>query len=170
MKNFLLPLLWGTWALPVMGMPLSATTDSLGNRTYNLSAVTIISTPKWESELFEFPGSITYLDTRQIDEMNIHSVKDISTVVPNLFIPNYGSKLISSAYIRGIGSRINSPAVGLYVNNVPYLDKSAFDFDFIDIADIEVLKGPQGTLYGRNTMAGLVNIQTISPLEKQTRE
>lgn len=167
MKNFLLPLLWGTWALPVMGMPLSATTDSLGNRTYNLSAVTIISTPKWESELFEFPGSITYLDTRQIDEMNIHSVKDISTVVPNLFIPNYGSKLISSAYIRGIGSRINSPAVGLYVNNVPYLDKSAFDFDFIDIADIEVLKGPQGTLYGRNTMAGLVNIQTISPLDKQ---
>ena len=90
MKNFLLPLLWGTWLLPVMGMPLSATTDSLGNRTYNLSAVTIISTPKWESELFEFPGSITYLDTRQIDEMNIHSVKDISTVVPNLFIPNYG--------------------------------------------------------------------------------
>ena len=106
-------------------------------------------------------------NTGNLDEMNIRSVKDISTVVPNLFIPDYGSKLISSAYIRGIGSRINSPAVGLYVNNVPYLDKSAFDFDFIDIASIEVLKGPQGTLYGRNTMAGLVNIKTLSPLEKQ---
>ena len=167
MKKIIPSVLLGFLSLSVQSMPLPATTDSLGNRLYNLSTVTIISNPKWESKLFEFPGAISYITPENIDEMNIHSVKDISTIVPNLFIPNYGSKLISSAYIRGIGSRINSPAVGLYVNNVPYLDKSAFDFDFMDIASIEVLKGPQGTLYGRNTMAGLVNIKTLSPLEKQ---
>ena len=167
MKNFLLAFILGTLPFLATGKPIPAITDSLGNRIYNLNAITIISNPKWDSKLFEFPGSISYLNTGNLDEMNIRSVKDISTVVPNLFIPDYGSKLISSAYIRGIGSRINSPAVGLYVNNVPYLDKSAFDFDFIDIASIEVLKGPQGTLYGRNTMAGLVNIKTLSPLEKQ---
>ena len=139
----------------------------MGNRIYNLNAVTVISNPKWESKLLEFPGAITYLDAEELDQKSIRSVKDISTLVPNLFIPDYGSKLISSAYIRGIGSRINSPAVGLYVDNIPYLDKSAFDFDFTDIAHIEVLKGPQGTLYGRNTMAGLVSIKTISPLDKQ---
>ena len=159
MKNFLLAFILGTLPFLATGKPIPAITDSLGNRIYNLNAITIISNPKWDSKLFEFPGSISYLNTGNLDEMNIRSVKDISTVVPNLFIPDYGSKLISSAYIRGIGSRINSPAVGLYVNNVPYLDKSAFDFDFIDIASIEVLKGPQGTLYGRNTMAGLVNIK-----------
>lgn len=167
MKRFLLPALGLLSTFAATADPAPVTTDSLGNRLYNLNAVTIISNPKWESNLFEFPGSISYLDTEQIDRMNIHSVKDISTLVPNLFIPDYGSKLISSAYIRGIGSRINSPAVGLYVNNIPYLDKSAFDFDFADIAHIEVLKGPQGTLYGRNTMAGLVAIKTLSPLEKQ---
>ena len=167
MKNFLLAFILGTLPFLATSKPIPAITDSLGNRIYNLNAITIISNPKWDSKLFEFPGSISYLNTGNLDEMNIRSVKDISTVVPNLFIPDYGSKLISSAYIRGIGSRINSPAVGLYVNNVPYLDKSAFDFDFIDIASIEVLKGPQGTLYGRNTMAGLVNIKTLSPLEKQ---
>lgn len=167
MKNFLLAFILGTLPFLATGKPIPAITDSLGNRIYNLNAITIISNPKWDSKLFEFPGSISYLNTGNLDEMNIRSVKDISTVVPNLFIPDYGSKLISSAYIRGIGSRINSPAVGLYVNNIPYLDKSAFDFDFIDIASIEVLKGPQGTLYGRNTMAGLVNIKTLSPLEKQ---
>ena len=148
MKNFLLVLILGTLPFLATGKPILAITDSLGNRIYNLNAITIISNPKWDSKLFEFPGSISYLNTGNLDEMNIRSVKDISTIVPNLFIPDYGSKLISSAYIRGIGSRINSPAVGLYVNNVPYLDKSAFDFDFIDIASIEVLKGPQGTLYG----------------------
>ena len=162
MKNFLLVLILGTLPFLATGKPIPAITDSLGNRIYNLNAITIISNPKWDSKLFEFPGSISYLNTGNLDEMNIRSVKDISTIVPNLFIPDYGSKLISSAYIRGIGSRINSPAVGLYVNNVPYLDKSAFDFDFIDIASIEVLKGPQGTLYGRNTMAGLVNIKTLA--------
>ena len=167
MKRFLLPALGLLSTFAATADPAPVTTDSLGNRLYNLNAVTIISNPKWVSNLFEFPGSISYLDTEQIDHMNIHSVKDISTLVPNLFIPDYGSKLISSAYIRGIGSRINSPAVGLYVNNIPYLDKSAFDFDFADIAHIEVLKGPQGTLYGRNTMAGLVAIKTLSPLEKQ---
>ncbi len=167
MKHFLLPALGLLLPLAATADPIPATTDSLGNRIYNLNAVTVISNPKWESNLLEFPGAISYIDTEQIDRMNIHSVKDISTLVPNLFIPDYGSKLISSAYIRGIGSRINSPAVGLYVNNVPYLDKSAFDFDFSDIAHIEVLKGPQGTLYGRNTMAGLVNIKTLSPLDKQ---
>ena len=167
MKNFLLAFILGTLPFLATGKPIPAITDSLGNRIYNLNAITIISNPKWDSKLFEFPGSISYLNTGNLDEMNIRSVKDISTIVPNLFIPDYGSKLISSAYIRGIGSRINSPAVGLYVNNIPYLDKSAFDFDFIDIASIEVLKGPQGTLYGRNTMAGLVNIKTLSPLEKQ---
>ena len=167
MKNFLLAFILGTLPFLATGKPIPAITDSLGNRIYNLNAITIISNPKWDSKLFEFPGSISYLNTGNLDEMNIRSVKDISTVVPNLFIPDYGSKLISSAYIRGIGSRINSPAVGLYVNNVPYLDKSAFDFDFIDIASIEVLKGPQGTLYGRNTMAGLVNIKTLSPFENK---
>ncbi len=167
MKKVLVSSLSLLFALSIWAEPLPVSTDSLGNRTYSLAPVTVISNPKWESRLLEFPGSISYLSTNSINDLNIHSVKDISTVVPNLFIPDYGSKLISSAYIRGIGSRINSPAVGLSVNNIPYLDKSAFDFDFIDIANIEVLKGPQGTLYGRNTMAGLVNVRTSSPLEKQ---
>ena len=122
MKNFLLAFILGTLPFLATGKPIPAITDSLGNRIYNLNAITIISNPKWDSKLFEFPGSISYLNTGNLDEMNIRSGKDISTVVPNLFIPDYGSKLISSAYIRGIGSRINSPAVGLYVNNVPYLD------------------------------------------------
>ncbi len=167
MKRVLLPALYLLFAFSAWGEPMPLSTDSASNRTYELAPVTVISNPKWESRLLEFPGAISHLNINSIGDLNIHSVKDISAVVPNLFIPDYGSKLISSAYIRGIGSRINSPAVGLSVNNIPYLDKSAFDFDFIDIANIEVLKGPQGTLYGRNTMAGLVNVRTISPLEKQ---
>ncbi|MFR0834946.1 MAG: TonB-dependent receptor plug domain-containing protein [Barnesiella sp.] len=176
MRKILLSLFFLGWLLPVNALPVSKNsdtfleTDSAGYRSYRLDEVTVISNPKAYAKLFEFPGSITYLSERNIEELNLRSVKDISTVAPNLFIPDYGSKLISSAYIRGIGSRINSPAVGLNVNNIPYLDKSAFDFDFLEIDRIEILRGPQGTLYGRNTMAGLINIYTKSPLIIRVRK
>jgi len=73
----------------------------------------------------------------------INSLKSMNGIVPNLFIPDYGSKLTSAIYIRGVGSRINTPSVGLYVDDIPYIDKSAFDFSFSDIENIEVLHGPQ---------------------------
>jgi len=63
----------------------------------------------------------------------VNSVKRLSGLIPNIFIPEYGSKLTTSIYIRGIGSRINTPAIGLYVDNIPYIDKSAFDFNYSDI-------------------------------------
>ena len=127
----------------------------------------MISSPKSETRFFEFPGSISIIGEKKLERQHIMSLKGLSSIAPNLYIPDYGSKLISSIYIRGIGSRINSPAVGLNVDNVPYLDKSSFDFDFMDIEKIEILRGPQGTLYGRNTMAGLINIYTKSPFDYQ---
>ncbi|NJK97147.1 MAG: TonB-dependent receptor [Bacteroidales bacterium] len=78
-------------------------------------------------------------------------------------MPEYGSKLTSPVYIRGVGSRINSPSIGLYVDRIPYFEKSAFAFDFNDVERVEILRGPQGTLYGRNTMGGIINVITRAP-------
>ena len=133
---------------------------------YNqLGEIAVISNPKSQINTFEFPASLTTFSSANIERMNIQSLKDFSSLAPNLYIPDYGSRLTSAIYIRGIGSRINSPAVGLNIDNVPYLDKSAFDFDFMDIERVEILRGPQGTLYGRNTMAGLINVYTKSPFD-----
>lgn len=113
------------------------------------------------------PISATVLSEQVLKERNISSVKDFSGFIPNLFIPDYGSKMTSPAYIRGIGSRINAPSVGLYVDGVPYFDRSTFDIGMEDIDRIEVLRGPQGTIYGRNTMGGIINIYTKSPFKYQ---
>ena len=113
------------------------------------------------------PVSSTLLNSKLINAAQISNVRDMSGQVPNFFIPDYGSAMSTTAYIRGIGSRNSGQSMGLYVDNVPYFDKSTFDFDFFDIRQIEVLRGAQGTLYGRNAEGGIVNIYTLSPLNYQ---
>lgn len=115
--------------------------------------------------LKQLPSSVTVFTKKQLEDHRPQSLRDISFVTPNLYMPDYGSKITAPIYIRGIGSRINSPSVGLYVDQVPYMEKSAFDFDFFDVERIEVLRGPQGTLYGRNTMGGIILVQTRSPFD-----
>lgn len=136
-------------------------------RTYNMNEVIITSSPKETNDLRTLPGSVSILSPRMIASRQIEALKDISSFAPNLFIPDYGAKLTSAIYIRGIGARSSGQSVGLYVDNVPYLDKSTFDFELTDIQRIEILRGPQGTLYGRNAMGGIVNIYTISPFNFQ---
>lgn len=113
------------------------------------------------------PVSSTVLSSKQINAAQITNIRDMSGVVPNFFIPDYGSSYSTTSYIRGLGSRNSGQSIGLYVDNVPYFDKSTFDFDFYDIRQIEVLRGAQGTLYGRNAEGGIINIYTLSPLSYQ---
>ncbi len=136
-------------------------------RVIDIEEVVVIATPKENNRLRQQPVSATSFSQSDMRNNSVTSVKSLSGLVPNLFIPDYGSKLTTSVYVRGIGSRINTPAVGLYVDNIPYIDKSAFDFNYSDIERIDVLRGPQGTLYGRNTMGGLIRVFTKSPFTYQ---
>lgn len=137
--------------------------DSSEYKKY-ISDELIIMAPKDAMELRILPSAISLIESEQIVRNDMKTLKDFTAIVPNFFMPDYGTKLTSPVYIRGIGSRINSPSVGLNVDYVPYFEKAAFDFDMFGVERVEVLRGPQGTLYGRNTMGGIINIFTKSPL------
>lgn len=109
--------------------------------------------------------SVTEFTRRDIDNSRIVDLHRVSDQVPNFYMPRYGSRITSSMYVRGIGARIDQPAVGLTVDNVPILNKDNYDFDLDDIVGIDMLHGPQNTMYGRNSMSGLINIVTMSPLD-----
>lgn len=126
-----------------------------------------VSVIKQDANLRDVGVASTIVDRKEIERMNVVSLKTVSDLVPNFYIPDYGSRITSSIYVRGIGARMDQPAVGLIVDNVPILNKDAYDFDIADIAHVEMLRGPQSTLYGRNTMGGLINISTLSPLRYQ---
>ena len=131
----------------------------------NIEQVTVVaSAAKQTFSLRRQPISSTVLSPAAIERERVLSVKDLSTVVPNFYQPDYGSRMTSSIYVRGFGARIDQPVVGVNVDEIPYLNKNSYDFDLFDIARIEVLRGPQGTLYGRNTIGGQLNIYTLSPL------
>ncbi len=151
--------------LPAKGQdpPLEGTSDSSVVVLENI----VVSASKMNLKVKEMPASVSIVSAKAIRLNEIGSLHSINTLVPNFAMPEYGSKLTSPVYIRGIGSRINAPSIGLYVDNVPYFDKSTFSLDLFDIEHIEVLRGPQGTLYGRNSMGGMINITTRSPMEKQ---
>lgn len=128
----------------------------------NLDGITV-SGEKREARIREVPASMTALSSLKMDQNNVVNLTSLTSLVPNLFMPDYGSRLTSPIYIRGIGSRINTPSIGLYVDGVAHFEKSSFNFDFLDVKQIEVLRGPQGTLYGRNTMGGIIHILTHDP-------
>lgn len=134
-------------------------------RTMNLHEVVVNSTK--ETSPRQTPLSSTILSRACMNSSQVSSLKNLSALVPNFFIPDYGSAMSSAVYIRGIGTRNSGQSMGLYVDNVPYFEKSTFDFDFYDIQQLEVLRGAQGTLYGRNSEGGIVNIYTLSPSNYQ---
>ena len=109
----------------------------------------------------------TLIDNLMAEQNRITALKDASEIVPNFYIPDYGSRMTSSVYVRGLGARIDQPVVGMNVDNVPVMTKEGYDFEMVDIERIEILRGPQSTLYGRNTMGGVVNIYTLSPFNYQ---
>lgn len=133
----------------------------------HLNEVIITVSTKETNDMKALPASVSFITPNIIEGRKLFSIKDLSSIIPNFYIPDYGSKLSVPVYIRGIGERSTGQSIGMYVDNTPYLDKSLFDFEFMDISQIEVLRGPQGTLYGRNAMSGIINIRTYSPLESQ---
>jgi outer membrane receptor protein involved in Fe transport len=134
-------------------------------KTHYLDEVVISSSTKETNDLKTLPASVSIITSQMIDGQKITSIKGLSAIIPNFFVADYGSKLSTPVYIRGIGERSTGQSIGMYVDNMPYMDKSVFDFDFIDIQRVEVLRGPQGTLYGRNAMSGIVNVFTQSALQ-----
>ncbi|MBR2975806.1 MAG: Plug domain-containing protein, partial [Alistipes sp.] len=109
----------------------------------------------------------TTLNMRRIERQGIGSIKDVSLIAPNFYQPDYGSSITSSIYVRGFGSRIDQPTLGVIIDDVPVMNKNAYDFSFYDVRRMELLRGPQGTLYGRNTSGGVLNITTLSPFAWQ---
>lgn len=153
---------WGI-ALPISAE--SALSDS--SKVFDIDEVVVVSQPKEVLRLRQQALSSTSLSSPLMKKLGVSDLRDLSQFVPNFVMPNYGSRLSSSVYVRGIGSRVNSPAIGLYLDGIPVMSKSAFNLHNYQMSRVDVLRGPQGTLYGQNTEGGLVKMYSRNPFNYQ---
>jgi len=137
------------------------------SRVVDLDEVVIVAQPKEQTRLRLQPLSSNVVSSEMMNQLSIHSLDQLSQYIPSFSMPAYGSRLTSSMYMRGIGSRINNPAVGVYYDNIPLMSKAAYNNHFYMLDRVDVLRGPQGTLYGQNTEGGLVRIYSKNPMSYQ---
>ena len=152
-------------ANPIDGFGSEALTDT--SKVVDLDEVVVVAQPKEQVRLRLQPVSSNVFGSEQLQQLNVRDLSQLSQYVPSFVMPSYGSRLTSSMYVRGIGSRVNSPAVGLYYDNIPLMSKAAFNNHFYMLDRVDILRGPQGSLYGQNTEGGLVRIYSKDPMRYQ---
>ncbi|MEM6432832.1 MAG: TonB-dependent receptor [Cyanobacteria bacterium P01_D01_bin.115] len=125
----------------------------------------VVTAEKTPEDLQDVPISITALTEEAIADANINALEDIAANTPNFSVFQFGSRAFTNYSIRGLGNSnfLSRDAVGFYVDGVPY-DWAAFiDFDLPNLERVEILRGPQSILYGRNAQAGVINLITRQP-------
>ena len=152
-------------AAPLRSLDTEALTDS--SKVVDLDEVVVVAQPKEQVRLRLQPVSSNVFGSEQLQQLNVRDLSQLSQYVPSFTMPSYGSSLTSSMYVRGIGSRVNSPAVGVYYDNIPLMSKATFNNHFYMLDRVDILRGPQGTLYGQNTEGGLVRIYSKNPINYQ---
>lgn len=127
----------------------------------------VVTAQKREEALQDVPIMVTVLSQEALQDAGIRDIKDLQVLVPGLTVTSTQSEAITTARIRGIGTVGDNvgleSSVGVVIDGV-YRPRNSVGFgDLGEMAQIEVLKGPQGTLFGKNTSAGVINVVTKRP-------
>ncbi|WP_374597576.1 TonB-dependent receptor [Sphingosinicella sp.] len=136
-----------------------------------LGEAIVVTARKREESLQETPISITAFSGRGLEARGIQTTEGIAQITPNLTLQNNpafsGASNSATIYIRGVGQQdfvpTVEPGVGVYVDGVYVARSIGSILDLVDFERIEVLRGPQGTLFGRNTIGGAISVTTKAP-------
>jgi iron complex outermembrane receptor protein len=126
----------------------------------------IVTAQKREQSLQDVPIAVTSFTGRMLQESGIKDVFDLQSSAPSLTVDQNQNATTSNFSIRGIGTGANNfgleSSVGLYVDGVYRSRQSSMINQLVDIASVEILRGPQGTLFGRNTLSGALQFNTVA--------
>lgn len=151
----------------LISIPVYASDDVGAEETDTI----LVTSQKRTEDVLDIPETITVLDKSLIEDAGINGMDDIARYTPGLEFENFGSRRHSLTFMRGVKSvHAGGPATAFYVDGVNYSKPYMFDFPLFDVERIEILKGPQGTLYGRNTMAGVISVYTSKPDNESKNE
>lgn len=148
-------------------IPVSAPpADEAPAEATELDTITVTA-QKRVQRLVDVPINVTAMNRDALEQTRVEQVRDVAAYIPNVDIKEQVPGAIPVITIRGVGlddfSSTNSPSAGIYVDGVTLSSLALMSFDLYDMERLEVLKGPQGTLYGRNSNAGAINLISAEP-------
>ena len=156
-------------ALPMAPVMAAETAPGAQDDSPTLKAVTVTATRR-EASLQQVPVAVSVVDGEQLERENRNSVASIVQQVPSLNFRTGASNKDTSLFIRGVGTISTSPGVeptvATVIDGVVFGRPGQSTLDLLDIERLEVLRGPQGTLFGKNASAGVLNITTRAPGEE----
>ena len=161
-KKQLLPAIISLCTLPLYAGGAIAQEESVG-----LEEIVVTARKRQES-IQDVPVAVSAISPGQLERGTITSSLDLGKLVPNVELheTNIGSESLSAS-IRGLSyddiEKSIEPTVGFAIDGVFLASNSGAVFDFFDVESVEVLRGPQGTLFGRNTIGGVINVQRTEP-------
>ena len=150
----------------------AATPEQPDKEKAKLFDAVIVTATKREQSIYQVPVAISAFTAETIERQGIADLTDIGKFVPNMNVTGFSAGHTSSVnpFIRGIGLQdhliTTDPGVGVYVDGVYLGRQVGQNWSLANINRVEVLRGPQGTLYGRNSIGGAINIITTQPGEK----
>jgi iron complex outermembrane receptor protein len=149
----------------VLSMPASAQdTESEGEFIFE---EVVVTAQRREQNIMDVPVAVSTMSGMQLEQAGIFDMFELQQNVPNLLVGQSQTATTSYFAIRGIGSTSNNfgveSSVGLYVDGVYRSRQSSMINDLVDVEAVDVLRGPQGTLFGKNTASGAVSIRTVRP-------
>jgi iron complex outermembrane recepter protein len=146
--------------------PSSVTEDK---KSLKAEPVTITVTARKESEpALSIPLSVSAVTESTLRDADIQVVKDAAAYAPNAFINEFSARALSNPFFRGIGGSPTNPGVSTFIDGVPQLNSFSSSIEMVDVGQIEFVRGPEGTLFGRNTAGGLINITSREASETWT--
>lgn len=152
-------------------LPLTATAQTVSE---NALEVIVVTATKRAASIQDVPLAITALTGEALEEAGVGRVDDIASSVPNTFVNTGGGLRTTSVTVRGISSNPNNPgvdpAVGVFVDGVYMSRPTTLNGSLFDLERIEFVRGPQGALYGKNTIAGAINFISRAPSQELTGE
>ncbi|NJS14101.1 MAG: Plug domain-containing protein, partial [Sphingopyxis sp.] len=131
----------------------------------------VVTAQRREESAQDVPIALSAFSAAELERRNVTDALALTQYVPNLIATNNtGLSTANTYYIRGIGDgeslASKDPPVGTYIDDIYFSRQSTNNFAYFDIERIEVLRGPQGTLFGRNTTGGAVNVHLKKPAEE----
>jgi len=111
----------------------------------------------------QLPVSLTLVPLDSLWNGGMNSIGEASIYAPNTYFSDFTARKLSNPRFRGIGSSPANPAITTNIDGVPQLNTNSSSIEFLDVAQLEFVRGPQSALFGRNTLGGLVNISSTRP-------